>query len=254
MQASRSGKLNISLFHSADDLVEKAAELFGKAAKQSLSERGRFVVALSGGRTPRALYERLAVPPFSSSIDWTSTFMFLGDERCVSHDSPESNFLMAKTALFDRVSLAEANIFATERQDSDPEFAAADYERRIRSFFHLKEGELPRFDLIFLGLGPDGHTASLFPDSKALTENEKLVAANFVEKFQSFRLTFTFPVINNSRHVLFLITGKEKEDIVPLVLQDRENDGKRYPAARVRPHDGRVDWFIDRDAAANLNL
>ena len=241
------GSLNVS--KDAGELVEELAAAFYKLSERAVEERGRFTVALSGGSTPKALYERLSKPDYKTKIQWDKAYFFLGDERCVAHSDPGSNFLMASNALFDKI--GPTNLFPTTDQDTNPEAAAANYEATIQKVFELKAGEFPTFDLILLGLGPDGHTASLFPDSKALTEKKRLFVANFVEKFKSYRLTMTFPVINKAREIIFMVSGKGKADILKKVL---DANTSQYPSQHVDALSGNLEWFVDQDAASNLNV
>lgn len=237
----------IRILDTPANLFLAAAAEFAALASQPVQNHGRFSVALSGGSTPKALYTLLAsgsVP----NIPWEKIFFFFGDERFVPPDHPESNYRMAReTRLFSKV--PDDNVFRVRTEEKDAAAAALDYEQIVRKFFSLQPGEFPRFDLVLLGLGPDGHTASLFPGTAALNETRRLVVANWVEKFHSYRITFTLPVLNRAACVIFLAAGADKADIVREVL---ENGNANLPSQKVRPSDGRLLWLLDRAAGQRL--
>ncbi len=240
-------KRDVILCRNADDLCRRAAAEFVRLAKKSRHDRGRFAVALSGGSTPRALYSLLATPEYKEQIFWPQVHLFWGDERCVPPDHADSNYRMAREALLSMIQIPETNVHRMAGE-KEPRVAAAEYERRLIQFFQLFDDALPRFDLIFLGLGEDGHTASLFPGSDALKETKRLVAATYVEKLNAHRLTLTLPVLNHGAAVLFLITGAGKAAVVNQILKG-DAERSRFPAAQVEPADGRLAWFITQDAA-----
>lgn len=228
-------------------LSHEAALYFAEAAAQAVAERGRFAVALSGGSTPKSLYSLLAGDEFRGRISWGQAHFFWGDERCVPPDDPQSNYRMAHETLLARVPVPPVNVHRMAGEDPDPLRAARKYEEELRAFF----GEaLPRFDLVLLGLGEEGHTASLFPDSPALEERERLVAAPYVDKLRAYRLTLTLPVLNAAARVAFLAAGKSKRAILPQVLYGTGT--VPVPAQRVRPLQGALLWFIDEEAGADL--
>jgi 6-phosphogluconolactonase len=233
----------------AADLGRQAAERFTGLAGQAIHDTGRFTVALSGGSTPRNLYELLAEPGYAERVAWEHVHFFWGDERCVPPDHPESNYRMVRAALLSKISLPDAN---THRMagEKEPQFAAAEYEKTLVNFFSLEPGEWPRFDLMLLGVGEDGHTASLFPGSDALEIRESLVMASHLERLNANRLTLTLPVINHAARIWFLAAGASKAAIVGEIFKDQA--ASRYPAARVKPKDGRLTWFISQDAATDL--
>ena len=241
----------IKIFDSKTELNRFAAEKFVEIGNSVISESGRFTVALSGGSTPKGLYGLLSSEEFTGKIDWTKVYFFFGDERNVPHDSDESNFKMARESLLDRLQISEKQIFAWQTNLTNPEKIAETYRETIKNFFDLGENEFPRFDLILLGIGDDGHTASLFPETKALDEKEKIAVENRVEKFGSFRLTFTFPTINNARSVIFLVAGDKKAETVRKILRD-ENDTEKLPAQSIELKDGELFWLIDGEAAKFL--
>ena len=227
------------------ELSRQSAERFSQLVKQSVQRSGQFTVALSGGSTPRHLYSLLASPDYESQIPWKNVQLFWGDERCVPPDHPESNFRMVEAALLSRIKIPAENIhrMAGERE---PQAAATEYEKHLQEFFGLPRGALPRFDLILLGIGEDGHTASLFPGSDALEETKHLVVAPFVDKLESYRLSLTLPVLNHGAAVWFLVTGSGKAAAVREVLGGSSD----LPAAKVQPVSGRLIWFITQDAAS----
>lgn len=224
---------------------------FQRLAAQSIAAAGRFCVALSGGSTPRTLHRLLAEPPFREAIDWPRVHLFWGDERFVPADHPDSNYRLAQEALISRVPIPIANVHPIPTEGSDPQAAAARYEESLRRFFALPEGEVPRFDLVLLGLGPDGHTASLFPGSPVLDEDRHLVMATYVQKLAAWRLTLTPPVLRGARHVIFVASGPDKAAALRDVLE-KPYDPHRLPAQLVRPHEGNVTWLVDEAAASLL--
>jgi 6-phosphogluconolactonase len=177
---------------------------------------------------------------------------FWGDERLVPPDDAESNYRMARETLLSKVPIPPANIFRVPTEDSDAQAVAESYEQTLRKFFHAGAGEFPRFDLILLGMGPDGHTASLFPESAALQEKSRLVVANWVEKLKTSRITFTLPLLNAARCVAFLVGGMDKATVLREVLEGKA-PGEKYPSKLVRPSDGKLIWFVDRAAASELS-
>jgi len=228
------------------------SELFHAAADQLINQavvkNGKFSVALSGGSTPKSLYSLLAGEK-RNSVPWDKVYFFFGDERHVPPDHPDSNYRMANEAMFSKVPVRPENIFRIHAEQ-DAEQAALDYEQSLRTFFSLKPSGFPRFDLIFLGMGPDGHCASLFPGSPALKENRRLVVANWVEKFKTDRITMTFPVLNHAACVIFLTSGADKATMLHEVL---ENDKADLPCQKVRPVNGRLIWMVDKAAASGLS-
>jgi 6-phosphogluconolactonase len=231
----------------AAELSRKAAEQFIALAGEASSRFGRFAVALSGGSTPKALYSLLASPEYKTRLDWDRVHLFWGDERCVSPDHQDSNYRMVREALLGKIDLPDGNIhrMAGER---DPAAAAIDYENELRAFFQSMGNATPRFDLILLGIGEDGHTASLFPGSTALNEQERLVATTYVERLKGHRLTLTLPVINAAAQVTFLVAGQSKATIIKEILGKGPFRGN-YPAAHVAPSSGRLAWLVTADAA-----
>jgi 6-phosphogluconolactonase len=224
-----------------------AAQEFERAAEFAILDHGRFTVALSGGNTPRALHALLAAD-YKDKIPWNKTHIFFGDERSVPPDHRESNFRMANEALLSKISIPPENVHRI-RAELGAEAAAKDYEGQLLQSFSSSGNSRPRFDLVLLGLGDDGHTASLFPGSTALSEKSRLVVANWVEKFNTFRITLTYPILNHAVLIIFLVSGAGKAQILSEVLHARE---KKYPAQCIQPENGRLLWLVDRDAARLL--
>ena len=229
------------------ELFRNAATEFVALASEAVRRSGRFTVALSGGSTPKGLYALLASGTIPN-IPWNKIYFFFGDERHVPPDHPDSNYRMTQeTGLLSRV--PTANVFRVPTEENDADIAALAYETTLRKFFNLQPGEFPCFDLVLLGLGPDGHTASLFPGTAALNEKNRLVVANWIEKLQSSRITLTLPVLNQAGCVMFLVSGADKATMVREVLQ---NPQANLPSQRVQPANGRLIWQLDRAAASAL--
>ena len=230
-------------------VAETAAEIFIATALASVEVRGRFVCALAGGSTPRKLYSMLARPEFANRVPWEQCFLFFGDERCVPKDHPDSNFRMAVEALFHKVPVVGTQVHRIQGEMSNPGRAAHFYEETLRELFH---GEpFPRFDLVLLGIGEDGHTASLFPGTDALLEKEHWVVANYVAALSDWRITLTLPAINAARQILFMVTGAHKARIVAEVFGDAEHD-HILPGEQVVPMNGAREVLLDRAAATLL--
>ncbi len=246
------GSYEIRVLAGRDELSRAAAEEFVRVANASVVERGRCLVALSGGSTPKELYTLLAGDAYRQRVAWDKLQVFWGDERHVPPDHPESNYRMARESLLSRVPIPPGNIHRVRAELADAEQVAMAYERTLRTAFQLSPGEAPRFDLALLGLGPDGHTASLFPGAVNLTETERWVTAPWVEKFGTHRITLTPTVLNHARRVMFVVSGEEKAAILSEVLQGPFEPG-RLPAQLVRPEGTAVLWLVDRAAARDLN-
>ena len=240
----------VTIVPDPEALADAAARLTVDVAAHAIAARGRFMWALAGGETPRATYARLALPPFRERVDWRRTWVFFGDERAVPPDHAGSNYRMAHETLLSKVPIPAAQVLRIRGEAEDLEVAAAEYARALGEAFGTRRGALPRFDLVLLGLGVDGHTASLFPDSPVVREVFRAVAAVHVAAASiPQRLTLTLPVFNAAARVVFLVTGAEKAKVVKTVLGERAT----LPAAMVRPADGELVWLIDRAAAAQLS-
>jgi 6-phosphogluconolactonase len=234
-----------------NEVSQRAAELFAQLAGEAISSSGRFAVALSGGSTPKALYALLASDSFRTRLPWSKVHLFWGDERCVPPDHHDSNYRMTRESLLDRVPIPQENIHRLPAEQEDHERAAKDYEEALEAFFKLGAGRLPCFDLILLGLGEDGHTASLFPGTTALGVTDRLVVANYVEKLRAHRLTLTVPVINKAANVVFLISGESKASVLREVLEG-EYQPHHLPSQLIQPVEGKLLFIIDREAAREL--
>jgi 6-phosphogluconolactonase len=243
--------LEIRRLMTPQELFEAAAEEVARTANRAAAERGRFTLALAGGSTPKSLYTLLATNA-RTSLPWERTFFFWSDERHVPPTDPDSNYRMAQEALLSKVPVPASNVLRVPAEMPDAAAAAEAYEQTLRRFFALQSEQVPRFDLILLGMGPDGHTASLFPETAALREKSRLVVANWVEKLKTSRITFTLPLLNAANSVAFLVSGTDKAPALKAVLES-DNPGEQYPARLVRPTDGKLLWFVDRAAASELS-
>jgi len=238
----------VRIFASPEHLFHAAAENFCRIGGQAIRDRGHFTVALSGGSTPRGLHEE-SVRNFAQQLSWHDVFFFWSDERHVPPSDSDSNYRMANETLLSKLPIPGDHILRVPAELSDAGEAAQVYEQTMQNFFHVSPGSFPRFDLILLGMGPDGHTASLFPGTTALEEKQHWVVANWVEKFSTFRITFTYPVLNNAANVMFLVTGADKATMVGRALKD---PAANLPCQGVKPVDGELIWFLDQAAAAKL--
>lgn len=234
--------------------ARSAADLFQQVVTAAVESRGVARVAISGGSTPKAVFQLLANPgePYMTMIPWTRLQLFWVDERCVGPDDAESNFGMTRKAMLDEVPLPPENIHRMEGE-LDPQEGASRYEAAIRNAFRLEGAETPTFDLILLGMGDDGHTASLFPHTEALDEMARIVVANNVPQKDTWRLTLTWPVITQGREVAFLIEGKAKADVVKMVFSGAY-DPESHPSQLIRPANGRLTLLLDQGAASGLDL
>ncbi len=223
------------------NFVRDAADLILQVGRQAIAQRGEFRIALSGGNTPRPVYAELARAGLD--LPWPQVLITFGDERCVPPDDEQSNFRMAREALFAPAHIPEKSILRM-RGEIDPSEAAQEYEERIDALAAERGDDIYRHDLILLGLGEDGHTASLFPGTAAPDESGRRVVANFVPKFDSWRLTFTLPLINSARRVCFLVNASKHVDLIEHVLQG----DTQYPAARVQPSSGKLTWILGQTA------
>lgn len=248
--ASKNSKESqLVVFGDSKALVVALAKTIFEESEKAIKERGVFTLSLSGGSTPKALYEHLA-SKYKEKLQWSKILFFLGDERCVAHDDKESNFKMITTAMFSQAAVPPTSIFPTVDQDTDPELSASKYHKTMIDAFKVPINAVPVFDFVLLGLGPDGHTASLFPDSKALTEEKQTFVANWVEKFNAYRLTSTYPLLNAARHVVFLVSGDGKAEIMKDIFSSKEI---KYPAQKINPTSGKLEWYVDKAAAALIS-
>lgn len=242
----------IEVLEALPQLSLRAASLFTECAEGAVSASGRFAVALSGASTPQPLYTALASrPEFRDRVPWNRTHFFWGDERHVPPDHPDNNFRMANQALLSKLKLPPGNVHRIPSELSDAAAAAQAYEQELRQFFDLPSGLVPRFDLILLGIGVDGHTASLFPATEAIHERRRLVVAHWIPQLGAFRITLTPPVLQNTWRALVLVSGAEKAKALAEVLEG-PLDLDRWPAQLLRSARGSVTWLVDRAAAAQL--
>jgi 6-phosphogluconolactonase len=238
---------NVRIFQSSAALAKAAADLMIKISKQAIESRGRFVLSLSGGTTPESLFILLAKPPYRDQILWNKTFIFWGDERFVPSDDKRNNAGKARALLLDHIDIPAININPIP-VDTKPDEAAKNYEAVIANFFGK---EPPRFDLIFLGLGEDGHTASLFPGTDVVFENSRLVKEVYLTEQHTFRITMTPALINQAHNITFLVEGEKKIEILKTVLSSPQQPEK-FPAQVIHPEDGNLYWYVDKKAAARL--
>lgn len=233
-------------------IARYAAQRFVEIAAASAKQNGAFRVALSGGSTPKALYSLLVTDPaLRSQMPWDKTFLFFGDERHVPPDDPQSNFRMATEAMISKSPLKPEQVLRIKGEVAEAEQAALQYEKELRAHFHLSDGQFPRFDLVLLGMGSEGHVASLFPGTKALRENHRIVVHNWVGKVLMDRITLTAPAINNAAHVVAMVTGSEKAPALTAVLE-RVYEPEQLPAQLIRPVNGELLWLVDTAAGSML--
>jgi 6-phosphogluconolactonase len=238
----------VSVFDEAEEVAHAAASRFVELARAAIEAQGRFSVALSGGSTPKRTYQLLASDQFKDAVDWTKVHVFFGDERCVPPTDADSNYRMADEALLSRVGIPQRNVHRI-MGEGDAVANARLYEDELQTFFD--DAAWPRFDLVLLGMGDDGHTASLFPATKALEEQRAWVVANWVEKVNAYRITLSAPAINMAAHIIFLVAGAAKAVRLPEIIHG-PRDPKRLPSQLIRAESGTLEWLIDRAAAANL--
>jgi 6-phosphogluconolactonase len=240
----------LQIYDDLDQLTRAAADLVARQS-QVARPRGVFRVALSGGSTPKPVYQLLTAPPYRDQIAWSQVQFYWGDERNVGPDSPESNYRMAREALLDHIPIHPEQVYRISGELPAAE-AALDYAQALQGAFSLAPGQFPRFDLILLGLGPDGHTASLFPHTTALEVRDRTVVANSVPKLRTERITLTVPTLNAAASIVFLIAGADKADALAAVLQGPEQPAQ-YPSQLIAPSDGALTWMVDRAAVSKLS-
>lgn len=245
-------KRTVRRLANVQEVSKAAAEEFVRLAKSACAARGRFTVAMAGGSTPRLLYQLLAEAPYRSQVDWGRVEFFWGDERAVPPDHADSNYGMARAALLQKVAPPAAHIHRMEAERSDRDAAASDYQASLAKVLGIPaDGSPPALDLVLLGMGPDGHTASLFPHTTALAETRRWVVANHVPKLNADRLTMTYAMLNRAANVLFLVAGADKADMLPQVLEGpAEHD--RLPSQKIQSTAGVLTWLVDAAAAAKL--
>jgi 6-phosphogluconolactonase len=242
----------INVVGQGESWAQKAAELILTISKQAIASSGRCVMALSGGSTPKTLYHTIRSPEWNSRFDWSHIVFLFGDERCVEPDNPDSNFGMAQRELFQPLNMPQDHVHRMKGEYPDPVAAAEEYEKTLRDVTACPAPAVPRIDLILLGLGNDGHTASLFPGTAALQEQSKLVTVGQAPTGARHRLTLTLGVLNRAAVVLFIVTGAGKSEMVRRVIEPESKADRSLPAARVSPETGRLIWLLDQAAAQYL--
>jgi len=244
------GKHEVKVFSSLEEMSWAAACAFEDVSRLKLIEGRSLCAALSGGLTPRLLYQILASPDLAGRISWKNIQLFQVDERCVPPDHPDSNYRMIRGALLDNADIPAENFHRMQAEQADLEQAARDYAHELARVLGPQNGDRPHLDMVFLGMGPDGHTASLFPGTSALEEQSAWVRPNLVERLGMRRLTMTLPFLNNAAHVIFLVAGADKAEAVRKVLEGPPGE---LPAQRIQPLDGSLRWFLDEAAARKLS-
>ncbi|MCI0443462.1 6-phosphogluconolactonase [bacterium] len=243
----------IRILKNLEQVSSVAAEEVIQCAVDATEKRGIFRIALSGGSTPKTLYSKLASDQdLKKQMPWQNTQFFWSDERTVPPDHPDSNYRMVHEAMFKHVDVSETQIHRIHAEVEDPNRAAEEYENEIRQHFYVTAPDVPQFDLILLGMGPDGHTASLFPGTEALKEQKRLIVSNWVSKFNTHRITFTVPLINHAANVMFLVCGEDKAAALKAVLEG-PYDPVVYPSQLIKP-EGELIWFIDQGAGKLMEL
>ncbi len=237
----------VNIFKSQQDIIATAAKMFAEAAQKAIQERGKFVVSLTGGTSPEALYNLLAAPPYRDSIDWSKLYIFWGDERWVPLTDDKSNGKMTDRTLLNKVPVPADHVHYMYADGQQPQDFAAAYEQSIRQVL----GEDLSFDLILLGMGPEGHTASLFPHEPVLHEKDKLVEAYYLQSQSMFRITLTPPIINRAKQIIIMLFGEEKAAALHQVLEGEYNPDL-YPAQLIKPLNGTLTWLTDEAVAKDL--
>lgn len=240
-------RAQIEIYSDIDELCRSAVDTFTRLSKEVLSKKAVFTVALSGGSTPQRFHSLLAQKKNQSRIEWNRIHIFFSDERCVPPDHKESNYRAAYENLISKVPLPPMNVHRMPAEKKDLKTRAFEYESKMREVFCVPKGTIPSFDVIFLGLGEDGHTASLFPGTEALNEKERWVVENYVAQSGMWRMTFTLPLINQASCVIFLVSGTGKTKILNQIF-DRKDQSEQLPAGLVKPSGGQLVWFVDQEA------
>ena len=245
---------DVRILTNIDAIARRAAQDFLQSATQAVSEKGSFTVALSGGSTPKALYSLLAADAaLRSQLPWDKMHMYFGDERSVGPDHADSNFRMATETMLSKVPIKLEQVFRIKGEYKDTEKAAQEYEQVLRTSFKIADGQFPRFDLVFLGIGNEGHTASLFPGTKALHESKRLAVRNWVGKLYTNRITLTAPAINNAARVIFMVTGADKALALKGILEG-PHEPDQLPAQLIQPPNGNLVWLVDTVAGGMLSI
>ena len=238
---------DIHVFKDVAELCESTANFIIDMANEAIAEKEQFVLVLSGGSTPNELYKLLATESYQKRMPWKNTFIFWGDERCVGLDDTLNNAYVAKTLLLDKIDIPAKNIYVTP-VNLPPAEAANKYEQELKDFFKNKP---PKFDLVFLGLGENAHTASLFPGTEVLHEKDRWVKEVYVDEQKMYRVTMTEPLLNQAHNIVFLVTGKAKAAVLHTIFNSPYQPEK-YPAQLINPVNGNLYWYVDEDAATQL--
>jgi 6-phosphogluconolactonase len=245
---------DVRILSNIDAIAKRAAQDFLQSATHAVSEKGSFSVALAGGSTPKALYSLLATDAaLRSQLPWDKIYVYFGDERSVPPDHADSNFRMATETMLSKVPIKPEQIFRVKGEYKDTDKAAQEYEQALRTSFKIAEGQFPRFDLVFLGIGNEGHTASLFPGTKALHETKRLVVRNWVGKLYTNRITLTAPAISNAARVIFMVTGADKTLALKGILEG-PYEPDQLPAQLIQPPNGKLTWLVDTVAGGMLSV
>jgi 6-phosphogluconolactonase len=240
---------NVRVFDRKDDISSFIIETWRKISQEAIKRKGGFSAALSGGKTPIDLYHKLS--GVKEMLPWEKTYLFLVDERFVPLEHRDSNYRMLKETLLDHIPIPQGNIHPIPTDRSTPRTSAMAYEEDLKKFFRLLENQIPEFDFLLLGLGEDGHTASLFPGTPVLDDTIHLAAPVLMDEIRHSRITLTLPVINNAKHILFLVTGKNK---APMLREIIEEEDASLPASMVHPNKGKLIFVIDREGSSQLSL
>ena len=244
----------VRILPDANAIARRAAEKIAEAAAVAVKEKGVFTISLAGGSTPKTLYSLLASDPvFKSQVPWDKTQFLFGDERHVPPDDSESNFRMANESMLSKVSLKPEQVIRIKGEYQDAEKAAKEYEQALRAWFKLSDGQLPRFDVLLLGMGDEGHTLSLFPGTKALHDNGRLVMSNWIGKLYTERVTITAPVANHSALVIFMVTKADKALALKAVLEG-PYEPEQLPSQLIQPTNGKLLWLVDTTAGSKLSM
>ena len=247
-------KREIRILTDLGAIAKRAALEFLQAATSAVAAKQSFTVALAGGSTPKALYALLAGDAgLRAQLPWDKMYLYFGDERSVGPDHPDSNFRMATETMLSKVPLKPEQVFRIKGEYKDTEKAAQEYEQALRASFKIAEAQFPRFDLVLLGMGNEGHTASLFPGTKALHETKRLVVRNWVGKLYTNRITLTAPAINNAARVIFMITGADKALALKGVLEG-PYEPEQLPSQMIQPPNGKLFWLVDTVAGGMLSI
>jgi len=239
----------IKVFDNVNELSKAAADLILDISNRETEKKGNFSLVFSGGSSPKQTYKNLSQSFYKDKIPWNKTFLFWGDERFVPEDDPQNNFKMTNDILIKKIPVPRNQIFPISTKGK-PVNCALQYEETIKNFF---KGKTSSFDLIILGLGDNGHTASLFPNTEVLNEKERLVKEVFVKELNMYRITLTAPVINKAKNILFIVFGEDKAETISKVIEGNF-DSQNLPAQLIKPDDGTIRWFIDKSAASKLKI